>query len=162
MDMGSPLNLRNEGQVVILPSPYHRHIPLLPPHSPDCHPGLEPGSIPQSHMRLNNGPRLKAGVTGGACTLVTDQSAPSTLARRVPPHAYFVVSAVFHYLGPSFAVLLFAAIEPLGVAWLRIVTAAAVFALWRRPWRIAATMSWPQRRGLIGFGLTLAGVNALF
>ena len=23
-----------------------------------------------------------------------------------PPHAYFVVSAVFHYLGPAFAVLL--------------------------------------------------------
>jgi threonine/homoserine efflux transporter RhtA len=37
--------------------------------------------------------------------------------RRPPPHAYFVVSAVFHYLGPAFAVLLFARIEVLGVAW---------------------------------------------
>jgi len=46
---------------------------------------------------------------------------------------YFVGSAVFHYLGPAFAVLLFARVEPLGVAWLRIATAAAVYAAWRRP-----------------------------
>jgi hypothetical protein len=25
------------------------------------------------------------------------------LSMRIPPHAYFVVSAVFHYLGPAFA-----------------------------------------------------------
>ena len=31
-----------------------------------------------------------------------------------PPQLYFVVSAVFHYLGPAFAVLLFARVEPLG------------------------------------------------
>ena len=53
----------------------------------------------------------------------------------VPPQAYFVGSAVFHYLGPAFAVLLFARVAPLGVAWLRIVSAAVLFALWRRPWR---------------------------
>ena len=53
----------------------------------------------------------------------------------VPPQAYFVGSAVFHYLGPSFAVLLFARVDVLGVAWLRIASAAAIFALWRRPWR---------------------------
>ena len=51
----------------------------------------------------------------------------------MPPSAYFVGSAVFHYLGPSFAVLLFARVEPLGVAWLRIVSAAVIFAVWRRP-----------------------------
>ena len=56
-------------------------------------------------------------------------------ATRLPPHAYFVVSATFHYLGPSFAVLLFARVPVLGVAWLRIASAALVFALWRRPWR---------------------------
>ena len=38
----------------------------------------------------------------------------------MPPHAYFVVSAVFHYLGPSFDVLLYPRVEVLGVAWLRI------------------------------------------
>jgi inner membrane transporter RhtA len=46
----------------------------------------------------------------------------------VPPHVYFVGSAVFHYLGPAFAVLLFARIDALGVAWLRIASAAVVFA----------------------------------
>ena len=55
--------------------------------------------------------------------------------REPPPHVYFVVSAIFHYLGPAFAVLLFARVEVLGVAWLRIATAALIFALWRRPWR---------------------------
>ena len=44
--------------------------------------------------------------------------------REPPPHVYFVVSAIFHYLGPAFAVLLFARVEVLGVAWLRIATAA--------------------------------------
>ena len=57
-------------------------------------------------------------------------------AEAVPPQLYFLVSAVFHYLGPAFAVLLFAALAPLGVAWLRIVSAAVVFAVWRRPWRL--------------------------
>src|ERR1043165_5307957 len=56
------------------------------------------------------------------------------MARR--PEAYFVVSAVFHYFGPSLAVLLFARVDVLGVAWLRIAAAAVVFALWRRPWRL--------------------------
>ena len=56
-------------------------------------------------------------------------------AQALPPQAYFVGSAVFHYLGPAFAVLLFARVDVLGVAWLRIAAAAAVFALWRRPWR---------------------------
>jgi inner membrane transporter RhtA len=39
------------------------------------------------------------------------------LHNRVPPQAYFVVSAVFHYLGPAFAVLLFARVDVLGVYW---------------------------------------------
>lgn len=54
---------------------------------------------------------------------------------RIPPHLYFVTSAIFHYLGPSFAVLLFARVPVAGVAWLRIVSAGLVFAAWRRPWR---------------------------
>lgn len=56
------------------------------------------------------------------------------MATSVPPHLFFLVSAVFHYLGPAFAVLLFAHVDVLGVAWLRIASAAAVFAVWRRPW----------------------------
>src|SRR6185312_8292272 len=46
------------------------------------------------------------------------------LGRAMPPHAYFLVSAVFHYLGPAFAVLLFSQVSVLGVAWLRIASAA--------------------------------------
>src|SRR2546430_14631794 len=58
--------------------------------------------------------------------------------REVPPQLYFVVSAVFHYLGPAFAVLLFARVQVLGVAWLRIASAALVLGAWRRPWRARA------------------------
>src|SRR5690242_12349575 len=64
-----------------------------------------------------------------------DRAGANTRLGRVPPQAFFGVSAVFHYLGPSFAVLLFARLDVLGVAWLRVASAALVFALWRRPWR---------------------------
>jgi inner membrane transporter RhtA len=82
-------------------------------------------------------------------------------SRRVslPPHLYFVVSAVFHYLGPSFAVLLFARVPVLGVAWLRIVSAALIFALWRRPWRTWQESDPSARRLLIAWGLVLAAMN---
>jgi inner membrane transporter RhtA len=72
---------------------------------------------------------------------------------RVPPHAWFVVSAVFHYLGPAFAVLLFARVEVLGVAWLRIASAAVVFAIVRRP-RFS--------RDVVLLGVVLAVMNACF
>ncbi len=81
---------------------------------------------------------------------------------RIPPHAYFLVSATFHYLGPAFAVLLFARIDVLGVAWLRISSAAVVFALWRRPWRVLARASREQRRTLLALGVVLATMNACF
>ncbi len=81
---------------------------------------------------------------------------------RVPPHMFFLVSAVFHYLGPAFAVLLFAHMTVLGVAWLRIASAAVVFALVRRPWRIVATQSWAQRRSLLALGVVLGLMNASF
>jgi inner membrane transporter RhtA len=74
--------------------------------------------------------------------------------RRLPPHAYFVVSALFHYLGPAFAVLLFARVEPLGVAWLRIAAAALVFAAWRR--RLVLN------RTVLAWGAVLAAMNCCF
>jgi inner membrane transporter RhtA len=83
-------------------------------------------------------------------------------ARRIPPHAYFVVSAVFHYLGPAFAVLLFARVDVLGVAWLRIASAAAVFALWRRPWRRFALLDPAGRRLIVGLGAVFAVMNTCF
>jgi inner membrane transporter RhtA len=82
--------------------------------------------------------------------------------RRVPPHVYFVVSAIFHYLGPSFAVLLFARVDVLGVAWLRIASAAAIFALWRRPWRPFMALDRDGRRLLIAWGVVLAVMNCCF
>ena len=80
----------------------------------------------------------------------------------MPPHAYFVVSAVFHYLGPSFAVLLFARVEVLGVAWLRIASAALIFAAWRRPWRAFAALDLDGRRLLLAWGCVLALMNCCF
>ena len=84
------------------------------------------------------------------------------LFRAVPPHVYFVVSAVFHYLGPAFAVLLFVRVEVLGVAWLRIAAAAAVFALWRRPWRVVRSLDRDGRRLLVSWGAVLALMNCCF
>lgn len=81
---------------------------------------------------------------------------------RVPPHAYFLVSAVFHYLGPAFAVLLFAHVEALGVAWLRIASAAVVFAVWRRPWRYYSSLQSPARRNVLMLGSVLALMNICF
>ena len=79
--------------------------------------------------------------------------------QRVPPHAYFVGSAVFHYLGPAFAVLLFARVDALGVAWLRIASAALVFAAWRRPWRALRVL---DRNTLLAWGAVLALMNCCF
>lgn len=79
-----------------------------------------------------------------------------------PPHLYFVISAVFHYLGPSFAVLLFARVQVLGVAWLRIASAALIFAVWRRPWRAFARLDGDGRRLLIAWGAVLAVMNVCF
>ena len=81
---------------------------------------------------------------------------------RVPPHVFFVVSAVFHYLGPAFAALLFGRVDVLGVTWLRIASAAAVFAAWRRPWRLWRSMSRETRFTLVQLGVVLAAMNALF
>jgi inner membrane transporter RhtA len=84
------------------------------------------------------------------------------MTERVPPHLYFVTSAVFHYLGPAFAVLLFARIDVLGVAWLRIASAAVIFAVWRRPWRVLGTIDAEGRRLLCMWGAILAVMNACF
>lgn len=80
----------------------------------------------------------------------------------IPPHVFFFVSAVFHYLGPAFAVLLFSSVSVLGVAWFRIASAAVVFALWRRPWCMFMAISWGQRRILLALGVVLALMNACF
>ena len=86
----------------------------------------------------------------------------ATLAGQVPPQAWFFVSAVFHYLGPSFAVLLFPAVGVLGVAWFRIASAAVLFAPVTRPWRLLRRMDRQERGLLIGMGACLAVMNCCF
>lgn len=81
---------------------------------------------------------------------------------RLRPESFFAVSAVFHYLGPAIAVLLFAYVPVLGVAWLRIAAAAAVFAIWRRPWRIVGTLDRDQRRTMVGLAIVLCVMNSSF
>lgn len=83
-------------------------------------------------------------------------------AEAVPPHAWFGVSAVFHYLGPSFAVLLFPVVGVLGVAWFRVATAALVFAPITRPWRTLREADSGTRWLLIGLGVCLAVMNTSF
>ncbi|HYL45381.1 MAG TPA: EamA family transporter [Ktedonobacteraceae bacterium] len=86
----------------------------------------------------------------------------ANLAARIPPHVFFFVSAIFHYLGPAFAVLLFSSVTVLGVAWFRIASAAVIFALWRRPWRMFLRLPWAKRRTLLALGVVLALMNACF
>jgi inner membrane transporter RhtA len=84
---------------------------------------------------------------------------------RLPAPSFFLVSAVFHYLGPSLAVLLFARLDVLGVAWLRIASAAVAFGLWRRPWRLFRRPRVPgqdSRRTLLALGVVLAVMNSAF
>ena len=87
-------------------------------------------------------------------TIATAERPP--LVQRVPAHAYFVGSAVFHYLGPAFAVLLFARVGPLGTAWLRIAAAALVLCAWRRPWGLL------RQPILLALGAVLAVMNCCF
>ncbi|RWB60518.1 DMT family transporter [Mesorhizobium sp.] len=84
------------------------------------------------------------------------------LARALPPHVWFCVSAVFHYLGPAFAVLLFAQVGVLGMAWLRIATAALVFAPLTKPWQVFARADRSARLLLLAFGACLAVMNCAF
>jgi inner membrane transporter RhtA len=86
-------------------------------------------------------------------------------ARRLaslPPQSYFAGSAVFHYLGPSFAVLLFARVDVLGVAWMRIAAAALVLGAWRRPWRKLGALDRGGRLLIVALGAVFAVMNACF
>jgi inner membrane transporter RhtA len=97
--------------------------------------------------------RPQAEVSGGP---------PRSPLDRLPPQSFFLVSAVFHYLGPSLAVLLFTRIDVLGVAWLRVASAAVVFAVWRRPWRLIGRLSAAERWNLVALGVVLAVMNSVF
>lgn len=83
-------------------------------------------------------------------------------ADTVPPQAWFGVSAIFHYLGPSFAVLLFPAVGVLGVAWFRIASAALIFAPFTKPWKTIREADSQSRILLVGLGVCLAVMNTSF
>lgn len=98
-------------------------------------------------------------------TVTSESVVPSRLnraAESVPPHAWFGVSAIFHYLGPSFAVLLFPAVGVLGVAWFRIASAALIFAPITKPWRTIREADGRTRLLLVGLGASLAVMNTSF
>jgi inner membrane transporter RhtA len=83
-------------------------------------------------------------------------------AEIVPAPAWFGVSAVFHYLGPSFAVLLFPAVGVFGVAWFRIASAALIFAPATRPWRVLRVADGRTKLMLLALGFCLAAMNTAF
>ena len=58
--------------------------------------------------------------------------------------------------------MLFSHVGVLGVAWLRIASAAAIFAVWRRPWRVLIDNDWRVRILILGLGVTLALMNSAF
>jgi len=93
------------------------------------------------------------------------RSAPATDPRvaitdRLPPQALFVLGGISQYVGAALAVLLFASVPAAGVAWLRVVAAAAVLVAWRRPWQTRWTA---QRLSLTAaFGIALALMNLTF
>ena len=83
-------------------------------------------------------------------------------AKAVPPLVWFGVSAIFHYLGPSFAVLLFPAVGVLGIAWFRVASAALIFAPITRPWTTLRRADSRTRLLLLGLGVCLAVMNTAF
>ena len=100
--------------------------------------------------------------SGNLAYILAMNSIARSLFIRIPPHTWFIGSAVFHYLGPSFAVLLFPAVGVLGVAWFRIATAALIFAPVTRPDRIWRRAGWPEWRLLIALGVCLTVMNCSF
>jgi inner membrane transporter RhtA len=79
---------------------------------------------------------------------------------RLPPHALFILGAISQYVGAALAVLLFASVPAAGVAWLRVVAAAAVLVAWRRPWQTRWTAA--RLRLTAAFGIALALMNLTF
>jgi inner membrane transporter RhtA len=81
-------------------------------------------------------------------------------ARRVPTWALFVTGGLSMYFGAALAVVLFTQLSPASVGWLRIMGAAVVLTLWRRPWRIA----WRRRTFLLAtaFSVVTGVMNIAF
>jgi inner membrane transporter RhtA len=80
--------------------------------------------------------------------------------RRAGASACFVIGAVSQYVGASIAVKVFDRLDAVGVAWLRVASAAVLLLLWRRPrWRQWTAGRW---RLVAAFGVALAAMNLCF
>jgi inner membrane transporter RhtA len=90
------------------------------------------------------------------------RAAPAAAAPldRLPAQALFILGAISQYVGAALAVLLFASVPAAGVAWLRVVAAAAVLVAWRRPWQTRWTA--PRLRLVAAFGIALGLMNLAF
>jgi inner membrane transporter RhtA len=82
------------------------------------------------------------------------------LRHRVPAPVLFVFGALSMYVGAALAVGLFGRLAPASVAVLRILGAAAVLLVWRRP--PAAAWRGPRALRAVAFGLATAGMNIAF
>ena len=89
-------------------------------------------------------------------------SAPAARGRAplAPPQFLLILGAVSQYAGAGVAVLLFGAVAPATLAWLRVLVAAVALCAWRQPWKGA----WTRRRLLLAlaFGVVIGLMNAAF
>src|SRR4051812_37751108 len=85
-------------------------------------------------------------------------------ARGVPAPALFVTGGLSMYFGAALAVVLFAQLSLASVGWLRIMGAAVVLGVWRRPWRTAwrcRTLSLAGAFGVVTGVMNIAFYEAL-
>lgn len=82
------------------------------------------------------------------------------LLARLPPQSFIVGSALIQYIGAAIAVGLFTIMSPAEVAWWRILIAASVLLVWRRPWRVGLTRADLVQSGI--FGMAMTAMNMTF
>jgi inner membrane transporter RhtA len=79
---------------------------------------------------------------------------------EIAPEALFVAGALAQYGGAAIAVGLFDRVGPVGMAWLRGLTAGVVLLLWRAPWH--RTWASVERRLVVVFGVVTVLMNLSF
>ena len=118
------------------------------------------GAVAPRLMMPTGRHRRDAWPTVSPVSLADSTPAGRKAADRLLPPGLMIVGATSMYLGAAVAVGLFDAIEPAGVAWLRIAGAAVVLVLWVRPGR--AAWHWRRLRLASAFGLMTAAMNIAF
>jgi inner membrane transporter RhtA len=79
---------------------------------------------------------------------------------ELAPEVLFVAGALAQYGGAAIAVGLFDEVGPVGMAWLRGLTAGVVLLLWRPPWH--RTWAAAERRLVVLFGVVTVLMNLSF